>query len=61
MNLAWLNFEMLFYDFRRGQNFLEVGAGEGNRTLVSTFPILFLCKTRLSLVNACIIRLNQLH
>jgi hypothetical protein len=23
---------------------IDIGAGEGNRTLVSTYPVLFLCK-----------------
>ena len=37
------------------------GAGEGNRTLVSTYPILFLCKPLLYEGKACIVRFRELH
>ena len=37
------------------------GAGEGNRTLVSTYPVLFLCKPLFYEGNACIVRFRELH
>jgi hypothetical protein len=37
------------------------GAGEGNRTLVSTYPVLLLCKHLLYEGKACIVRFRELH
>jgi hypothetical protein len=41
--------------------FSKIGAGEGNRTLVSTYPILFLCKPLIYEGKACIVRFRELH
>jgi len=50
-----------FRSFLRNPLSLSDGACEGNRTLVSTYPVLFLCKPLLYEGKACIVRFRELH
>jgi hypothetical protein len=52
---------LLLGGFLRKPLIINDGAGEGNRTLVSTYPILFLCKPLICEVKACIVRFRELH